>query len=248
MKKNFGLVGYPLKHSFSAKFFAEKFDKENIDASYNNYEIASIDLFPVIINNNPSLVGLNVTIPYKESVIPFLDQLDSTAEEIGAVNVIKIERNNDRLFLKGYNSDIIGFQNSIKPLIKKQIHQKALILGTGGAAKAVYHGLKQLGIECKFVSRTEKENQFTYSELNKNIIDEYKVIINSSPLGTFPNVDECPDIPYQYLTPEHLLYDLVYNPPITKFLALGNAQGAVTKNGYEMLELQALAAWDIWNR
>lgn len=246
--KTFGLIGYPLKHSFSYRFFGDKFTNEGIDAQYSNFELENIGLLPQIIKENPELAGLNVTIPYKEQVIPFLDELDSTAKAIGAVNVIKITRDGDKIHLKGFNSDLIGFQNSISPLIDSSIHTKALILGTGGASKAVEYGLKDLGIETKYVSRSPKNGIITYQELTQELLAEYKVIVNASPVGTFPNVDECPNIPYQYLNSDHLLYDLVYNPPITKFLELGAKQGAKTKNGSEMLQLQAIAAWDIWNR
>lgn len=243
----YGLIGYPLKHSFSSKFFGEKFDQEKIDAEYNNYEIDNIDVLSSIVSSDSELKGLNVTIPYKEKVIALLDELDETAKAIGAVNVIKITRNQGQVTMKGYNSDLIGFQNSIKPMIDPNIHTKALILGTGGASKAVEYGLKRLGLETKYVSRTSSKNVFTYKELSSDILSEYKVIVNASPVGTFPNVDECPNIPYEYLTDSHLLYDLVYNPPITKFLELGAKQGAKIKNGSEMLRLQALAAWSIWN-
>lgn len=243
----YGLIGYPLKHSFSSKFFGEKFDQEKIDAEYNNYEIDNIDVLSSIVSSDSELKGLNVTIPYKEKVIALLDELDETAKAIGAVNVIKITRNQGQVTMKGYNSDLIGFQNSIKPMIDPNIHTKALILGTGGASKAVEYGLKRLGLETKYVSRTSSKNVFTYKELSSDILSEYKVIVNASPVGTFPNVDECPNIPYEYLTDSHLLYDLVYNPPMTKFLELGAKQGAKIKNGSEMLRLQALAAWSIWN-
>lgn len=246
----YGLIGYPLKHSFSQRFFGDKFAKECIDAEYLNFEIPTIDLFPEIIESNIRLKGLNVTIPYKEQIIPYLDRLDSGAQEIGAVNVIKIERENgeeEKPKLIGYNSDITGFQNSIAPMLDRAIHRKALILGTGGASKAVKKGLENLGISSRFVSRTQKKEGFTYTELSPEIMAEYTVIVNSSPLGTFPDTDKAPDIPYQLLTTHHLLYDLVYNPYETKFLRLGKEHGAAIKNGAEMLELQAIAAWEIWN-
>ncbi|HCO68389.1 MAG TPA: shikimate dehydrogenase [Dysgonomonas sp.] len=243
----YGLIGFPLKHSFSARFFAEKFEKEHIDAEYRNFEIDSIDLLPGIIDSTPGLKGLNVTLPYKEQVIRFLDELDETAEAVGAVNVIKITRSGGKVSLKGYNSDLIGFRNSISPLIDPAKHFKALILGTGGASKAVDYALKSLGLETRFVSRSQRPDMYTYYDLAGEILEEYKVIVNASPLGTFPDVEACPSIPYELLGKNHLLYDLVYNPPVTKFLELGNIQGAVTKNGEEMLWLQALAAWDIWN-
>lgn len=244
----YGIVGFPLVQSFSPRFFTEKFQKEGINAQYLKFEIPEISLFPEIINSNPNLKGLNVTIPYKEKVIPFLDELDIQAKEIGAINVIKVSRENNKVKLTGYNSDLIGFQNSISPLLNKDIHQKALILGTGGASKAVAKGLENLGLEYTFVSRTPLGGQLSYSSLSKSVMDEYTVIINASPLGTFPNVDEAPDIPYTLLSKNHLLYDLVYNPAETKFLKLGKEQGASIKNGAEMLELQALAAWNIWNK
>lgn len=244
----YGIVGNPLVQSFSPRFFTEKFQRESIEAQYLKFEIPQISLFPEVIASNPNLKGLNVTIPYKEKIIPFLDELNSQAKEIGAINVIKVTKENGKIKLIGYNSDIIGFQKSIEPLVDKAIHKKALILGTGGASKAVAKGLENLGLEYTFVSRTKKEGQFTYKELSKDILNDYKVIVNASPLGTFPDIDTAPDIPYQHLTPSHLLYDLVYNPAETKFLRLGKEQGSSTKNGAEMLELQALAAWDIWNQ
>lgn len=245
--EKYGLIGFPLKHSFSRKFFTEKFADESIDAEYLNFEIPSIDLLPQIVASNPDLRGLNVTIPYKEKVIAYLDELDPQAQEIGAVNVIRIDRRGEKTRLIGYNSDLVGFQNSIAPYIRPEIHQKALILGTGGASKAVRCGLQNLGLETKYVSRRAAEGQFSYNDLNKDILDQYKVIVNSTPLGTFPNVDEAPKIPYDLLGDENLLFDLVYNPEETKFLRLGKVNNAKTKNGSEMLKLQALAAWKIWN-
>jgi len=243
----YGLIGYPLKHSFSSSFFTKKFAEENIDAEYKNFEIDNIDLLPQIIGSDSTLRGLNVTLPYKEKVIDFLDELDATAQAIGAVNVIKINRASDKIYLKGYNSDAIGFQESIRPLIDPAKHFEALILGTGGASKAVDYSLKDLGLDTQFVTRSVRPGMFTYYDLSKEIMEEYTVIVNASPVGTFPNVEECPAIPYEFLTADHLLYDLVYNPPVTKFLELGKKQGAKTKNGQEMLELQAIAAWNIWN-
>lgn len=245
----YGLVGFPLKHSLSFKFFNEKFERENMDALYQNFEIEDISLFPEIIASHTDLKGLNVTIPYKERIIDFLDELDETAESIGAVNVIKVMRAGDAVRLKGYNSDLIGFQNSIRPLIDLDpgFHRKALILGTGGASKAVDFGLRRLGLQTKFVSRSPRAGMLTYGDLSKEIFGEYSVIVNASPVGTFPNVEECPSIPYEYLTDKHVLYDLVYNPPVTKFLRMGEDKGATTKNGKEMWELQAMAAWSIWN-
>ncbi len=239
--QKYGLIGYPLRHSFSIGYFNEKFKSENIDAEYVNFEIPSINDFMEVIEENPDLCGLNVTIPYKEQVIPFLDELDKDTAKIGAVNVIKIIRlPRGKVKLVGYNSDIIGFTQSIEPLLQPH-HKKALILGTGGASN--------LGIESVFVSRTKKESSYlTYDELTPEIMQEYTVIVNCTPVGMYPKVDFCPDIPYEQLTPNHLLYDLLYNPNETLFMKKGQAQGAVTKNGLEMLLLQAFAAWEIWNR
>lgn len=246
--QKYGLVGYPLKHSFSIGYFNEKFSSEKIEAEYINFEIPDINNFPEIIEANPNLHGLNVTIPYKEKVIPYLDELDKQAAAIGAVNVIKIIRNKGgKPKLIGYNSDIIGFTQSIQPLLQSH-HKKALILGTGGASKAVFHGLKNLGIEAKFVSRTARFGMLTYEELNAELIKEYTIIVNCTPVGMYPKVDACPDIPYEAITSEHLLYDLLYNPNITLFMKKGEAKGAVTKNGLEMLLLQAFAAWEIWQK
>lgn len=244
--KKFGLIGYPLGHSFSKNFFNEKFHSEDIDAEYVNFEIPNISELPTILLANPDLAGINVTIPYKEQVIPFLNEIDPDAAEIGAVNVVKIVRQKGKTKLIGYNSDIIGFMQSIEPLLEAQ-HKKALILGTGGASKAVFHGLKKLGIESKFVSRTAHEGMFTYEDLTPEVMDEYKVIVNCTPVGMYPRADEYPNIPYDCLTPNHLLYDLLYNPDTTLFMKKGADKGAVTKNGIEMLLLQAFSAWDIWN-
>ncbi|MDR1884350.1 MAG: shikimate dehydrogenase [Prevotella sp.] len=243
----YGIVGNSLAHSFSPRYFTGKFAKENIDAEYVKFEIPDISLFPDIVNSHANLKGMNVTIPYKEKIIQYLDELDPPAKELGAVNVIKFLRDGDRVRLAGYNSDIIGFRNSIGPSIDRNIHRKALILGTGGASKAVAGGLRSLGLDFTCVSRTPKAGQLAYRDLDESTFNEYTVIVNASPLGTFPNVDEAPDIPYQYLTSGCLLYDLVYNPAETKFLRLGKERGSKVKNGSEMLELQALAAWDIWN-
>lgn len=243
----YGIVGNPLVQSFSPNFFNEKFKIENIDAQYLKFEISDISLFPDVIQSNPNLKGLNVTIPYKEKIIPFLDELEDQAKEIGAINVVKVSKIGGRTKLIGFNSDLIGFQNSIFPLINKIIHKHALILGTGGASKAVAKGLENLGIDYCFVSRTPKEDQLSYDNLDKEILGRYTVIINASPIGTFPKVEDAPSIPYQYINSKHLLYDLVYNPAETKFLNLGKLQGATIKNGAEMLKLQALAAWEIWN-
>lgn len=245
--QKYGLIGYPLGHSFSKNFFNQKFESEHIDAQYINFEIPSIKDFKDVLKFNPELHGLNVTIPYKEQVISYLDDLDEDARLIGAVNVIKFARGFlGKTKLIGYNSDVIGFRRSIEPLLTDS-HRRALILGTGGASKAVFHGLKQLGVESTFVSRTAKEGCITYADLTREMMDRYTVIVNTTPLGMFPNVDSCPDIPYEWLTPNHLLYDLLYNPDETLFMRRGKERGAVVKNGLEMLLLQAFAAWEIWN-
>ena len=245
----YGLIGYPLKHSFSRNYFNEKFASENIDAEYVNFEIEDITAFKRIIDGNPNLCGMNVTIPYKEQVIPYLNELDpATAKRIGAVNVIKIIRDGKKVQLIGYNSDILGFSHSIEPYLQPR-HKKALILGTGGASKAVFCGLEDLGVESTFVSRTKKgANLLTYDELTPEIMAEHLVIVNCTPVGMYPNVDFCPDIPYECLTPDHLLYDLLYNPDETLFMKKGAEQGATVKNGLEMLLLQAFESWGIWQK
>lgn len=238
----YGIIGYPLGHSFSRAFFTEKFQREHIDAEYVNFEIPSADMLPGIVQTNPNLCGLNVTLPHKEAVIPMLDELSDEAKEIGAVNVIRVRDGR----LKGFNSDIIGFMDSIRPLLKPW-HQHALVLGTGGASRAIRVGLQGLGIEWTYVSRTPAPGRLTYAELTPQLMELYQVIVNCSPVGMFPRVDACPDIPYQLLTDRHLLYDLVYNPQETLFLKRGAEHGAAVKNGLEMLHLQALASWRFWN-
>lgn len=246
----YGLIGYPLGHSFSRKFFTEKFEKEGIDAQYLNFEIPSIEEFPEVIKNHPELRGLNVTIPYKQQVMQYLDDISEEAKAIGAVNVIaprfqKGEGCRD-VRLVGYNSDVIGFVESIKPLLQPH-HKKALILGTGGASKAIRYGLeKKLGLETLFVSRSAREGMITYEEVTAEVLKEYEVIVNCSPVGMFPHVDECPALPYEAMNENNLLYDLVYNPLETLFMKKGAAQGATVKNGLEMLHLQAIASWEFW--
>ncbi len=249
IQKIYGLIGYPLGHSFSQDFFNKKFESERINARYVNFEIPQIEDVANVLSNNSFLMGLNATIPYKQQVIPYLDDMDDEARKIGAVNVIRIQRkaNGDIASLKGYNSDIIGFVNSISSLLKPT-HSKALILGTGGASKAVYHGLLKLGIEPTFVSRTAAKGRLTYADLTPEVMKEHTVVVNTTPLGMFPHVDEAPDIPYECLTPGHLCYDLLYNPDVTIFMKKSAEHGAVTKNGLEMLLMQAFAAWDIWNQ
>lgn len=237
--KQFGLLGYPLGHSFSRAFFTDKFAREGIDAEYLNFELPDIAALPALIAEHPALCGFNVTIPYKQAVIPYLDDLSSEASAIGAVNTVKIDGNR----LIGHNTDIIGFRDSLRPLLQPH-HTRALVLGTGGASRAVVHALDTLGITWRYVSR---KGSFSYSALTPAILASYTLIINCTPLGMSPNIDNCPDIPYEALTPRHLLFDLVYNPEETLFLRRGRERGAVTKNGLEMLHLQALAAWRIWN-
>jgi shikimate dehydrogenase len=238
----YGLIGYPLSHSFSKKYFDEKFVNESItDAKFDNFSIENISLLhDVLLHRN--LRGLAVTIPYKKSVIDFLYDSTDAVKQMGACNCIKISEGK----LLGYNTDVVGFEKSFVKQLKPH-HTKALILGTGGAAAAVEFVLQQLNIPHEFVSRKKAGSQFLYSELDENIIKEHSIIINTSPVGTFPEVDEAPAIPYQYLTTQHYLFDLVYNPGETKFLKLGKENGATTQNGYEMLVLQAEENWKIWN-
>lgn len=245
--KLYGLIGYPLGHSFSLDYFNQKFDAENIDARYINFEIPEIGDLRKVLTGHPNLNGLNVTIPYKQQVIDLLDEMDPEAAEIGAVNVIKFIRRNGQLILKGYNSDIIGFRDSIAPMLNDE-HTKALVLGTGGASKAICYALRSLGIEPQLVSRTSATGILTYEELTPEIIESHKIIVNTTPLGMYPHVDECPDIPYHLLTPKHLCYDLLYNPDVTLFMKRSEEAGAEVKNGLEMLLLQAFAAWTIWQR
>lgn len=246
--KTFGLIGYPLEHSFSKGYFTTKFENENIDAQYINFSIPTVEECVNIWETDDSISGLNVTIPYKEQIIPFLDEVDSEAAEIGAVNVIKIIHRNGEKILKGYNSDIIGFRESLKPLLKP-FHTKALILGSGGASKAVAYTLKQLNISYKIVSRNPKrDNEISYDDITIEKFTDSKIIINTSPLGMYPNIDTAPPLPYSSTTKEHLFYDLVYNPEETLFLKKGKEKGATIKNGLDMLHLQAQGAWAIWNK
>ncbi|WP_299127186.1 shikimate dehydrogenase [uncultured Winogradskyella sp.] len=245
IKLKFGLVGRQISYSFSRGYFAEKFKQENLPYTYVNFDLQAITELNAIIKNTPNLKGLNVTIPYKEEVIPILDSLNKRAKKIGAVNTIRITHNNK---LKGYNTDYYGFKKSLEPHLKKQ-HKRALILGTGGASKAIAYALKKLNITYNYVSRSKKEGvKFTYLDLTKDIISNYNIIINCTPIGTFPNVEACPDIPYNALSKNHILYDLIYNPEETKFLSYGKRKGATTINGLEMLKLQAEKAWTIWNK
>lgn len=245
--KTFGLIGYPLGHSFSKSFFENKFKNEHIDAQYLNFEIPTIADLTEVLNQHPNLMGFNITIPYKQDIISFLSDITPEAKAIGAVNVVKIERDQTEIKLIGHNSDIYGFVESLKPLLKPQ-HTKALVLGTGGASKAVIHGLESLGISYQYVSRKHSSNCISYDEISPLILQSYKLIINCTPLGMHPHIEDKPALDYSYLTAEHLLYDLVYNPEQTAFLKEGIQRGSTVKNGLEMLHLQALKAWDIWNK
>ncbi|MCK6641542.1 MAG: shikimate dehydrogenase [Bacteroidia bacterium] len=280
----FGLIGFPLTHSFSEQYFTEKFQREGIkDAMYRKFPITDINLVPDLIKCHPNLKGFNVTIPYKETIIPLLDELDETAKVVGAVNTVVCQAsatlsltnnnaldatNNVQLRLKGYNTDVYGFRQSIKPFLATQ-HERALILGTGGASKAVEYVLRSIGVECVFVSRSDfgsaqsdsanandntaqsnnapKRTILKYSDLNEYVIGMCKLIVNCTPVGTFPNVNEAPAIPYEYITSDHFLYDLVYNPAETEFLRRGKERGAMIQNGYDMLKMQAEKAWTIFN-
>jgi len=243
----YGLIGYPLGHSFSKSYFTDKFSSESINAEYVNFELPSIEDFPVIVNSYKTLKGLNVTIPYKEKVLPYLDNISKEAREIGAVNVIRVEHKGNGVRLHGYNSDVIGFADSIEPLLKPH-HKKALILGTGGSSKAIHYALtKKLGLEVIFVSRYQRPGTVTYQDLDAAAIREYEVIVNCTPVGMYPNTEEAPNIPYDALTEENLLFDLIYNPDPTLFLRRGAEHGAQTKSGLEMLILQAMASWRFWN-
>ncbi|MDR3253014.1 MAG: shikimate dehydrogenase [Tannerella sp.] len=248
MKKLYGLIGYPLGHSFSKDYFNNKFASEGIDAEYINFVIEDVSDLKYVLRENPALCGLNVTLPHKVNVIPLLDGITENASNIGAVNVIKFKRGTfGKLILEGHNSDITGFKQSVQPLLTEK-HKYALILGTGGASKAIYHGLKQLGVYATFVSRTPQEFCITYSDINQHTLDYYKVIVNATPLGMYPKTETCPELPYECLTPDHILYDLIYNPDETLFMKRGRERGATVKNGLEMLLLQAFVSWEIWNK
>lgn len=243
----YGLIGYPLGHSFSVSYFNQKFADEHIDATYENFEIPSIDLLPEVLDSNPELRGLNVTIPYKEKVIPFLDSVTPEARAIGAVNVIRVTHTGKKqVTLKGYNTDAVGFTKSIEPMLDNKWHKKALILGTGGASKAVNYGLRSLGLETLFVSRFERPGTIQYGSITPEVIQEYNVIVNCTPVGMYPNTEACPPLPYEAMGNHTILYDLIYNPDTTLFMKKGEAHGANVKNGLEMLLLQAFASWEFW--
>jgi shikimate dehydrogenase len=241
--KRFGLIGKTLKHSFSKNYFTQKFAEQRIiDCTYENFELQSIDELPALIQNNPDIKGLNITIPYKEEALAFLNEKNEIVEAVCACNCIKIEGGKTY----GYNTDVIGFKNSLQPHLMPH-HKCALILGSGGASKAVQYALKELNIGFLIVSRHKKYNQIGYEDLGKDIIEGHQLIINSTPLGMYPNIQDDPPIPYEYISSQHLLYDLIYNPVKTKFLEKGEKQGAKIINGYEMLILQAEESWRIWN-
>lgn len=243
----YGLIGYPLGHSFSISYFNQKFQDENIDAVYENYEIPSIDELPEVLSSNPELKGINVTIPYKEKVLPFLDSISPEARAIGAVNVIRVSHKGNKTLLKGYNSDVIGFTKSIEPMLDKKLHQKALILGTGGASKAIDYGLRNLGLETVFVSRYERPGTIQYKNVTPEVVKEYNVIINCTPIGMYPKTEVCPELPYEAMDNHTILYDLIYNPDETLFMKRGAEYGANVKNGLEMLLLQAFSSWEFWH-
>lgn len=243
----YGIIGYPLEHSFSKSYFTDKFSNENIDAKFINFEITDLKELPHIFQQYPQLKGLCVTIPYKQKIIDLLTDIDSDAAKLGAVNSIKISRIENKIHLKGYNTDIFGFSQSLQQFIGTK-KPKALILGTGGAAQAVAGALSQLNIAFKFVSRQKKTGQLQYNDLTMAIIESYKLIVNCTPLGTYPNNNTYPNIPYNHLTNKHFLYDLVYNPEITVFLKKGSDRGAKIHNGLKMLHLQAEKSWKLWNQ
>ncbi len=242
--RRFGLLGYPLTHSFSQKYFTEKFAELGLtDCVYENFSLASIDeLEDVLKEHKNDLRGFNITIPYKKQALSFLHESTDTVKAIGACNCVDIRDG----ILTGYNTDVIGFAQSISPFLKPH-HTKALVFGTGGASAAVVFVLKKLGIEVQYVSRTASENAIDYEGVDEAMLSTHHLLVNTTPVGMYPNVDTYPAIPYQYLTPQHHLYDLVYNPAETKFLEKGKLQGATTQNGYEMLILQAEESWRIWN-
>ncbi len=243
----FGILGFPLGHSFSKKYFTDKFTEENIDAVFLNFELPNILEFSTVLDQHSDLKGFCITIPYKQDIIQFLDEIDPLAERIGAVNSVQIIRENNLVKLIGYNTDIYGFTESLR-IFLNGVKPKALILGTGGVSKAVATGLEEMGIEYQFVSRTASNKCISYDMLSKELLSNYHLIVNCTPLGTFPKDDTYPDIPYKNLTKDHFLYDVVYNPAETLFMKKGAEQGAKTHNGLKMLHLQAERNWEIWNR
>ena len=245
--KTYGLIGYPLGHSFSRGYFTDYFGRESIEAEYKNFELPSIEQLAEVLQTEHTLQGFNVTLPYKQQVFAYLNELSEAAQAIGAVNVVKVMRRDEGLYLKGYNTDYIGFTDSIRPYLKPH-HTHALILGTGGASKAVDYALRKLGLETQYVSRTAREGIIAYEELTPELMAQYTVIVNTTPLGMHPKVDECPPLDYTLLTSQHLLYDVVYNPAKTLFLQRGEEAGATISSGMDMLIGQAKAAWELWSR
>lgn len=245
--REFGLIGFPLGHSFSKRYFTDKFENLGIDALYQNFEIENVNEILSIVSTHPNLEGFNVTIPHKKAIIPFLTKITPEAEAIGAVNCIKIIRTQDRYELIGHNTDVVGFEGSLKCFLGEASPKKALVLGNGGAAKAVRYVLKKMGISYLTVSRNPQgENEIGYEHL-PSIIEDHKLIVNTTPLGTWPNIETSPNIPYEMLTTDHFLFDLVYNPEVTKFMSQGKNVGTNVCNGHQMLVLQAEAGWKIWN-
>ena len=247
MSRKFGLLGYPLQHSFSRGYHNERFARWGLDAVYDNYELSDLSQLRSIVERDKELEGLNVTIPYKQAVMPLLDDIDPVAQAIGAVNVIRIERADGAVRMVGYNSDYVGFRNSITPLLKPH-HTHALVLGTGGASKAVCAALADMGIAVVRVSRTPRQGELGYDALTAEVMAQCTIVVNTTPLGMYPHVDACAPIPYELLTSRHLCYDVVYNPTTTLFMQRASQHGATVCNGLEMLYGQADAAWDIWNR
>lgn len=247
MTRKFGLLGYPLGHSFSRAYHTERFTRMGIDAVYDNYELTDISRLPDLVASTPALEGLNVTIPYKEAVLPYLDELDATAQHIGAVNVIRIIRNGRNVRMVGYNSDYIGFARSIAPMMQIQ-HKQALVLGTGGASKAVAAALRDMGLTVHAVSRHPSAGELSYGNLTPETMRCHTVVVNATPLGMYPDTESCPEIPYNELSEKHLCYDVIYNPEETLFMRRAAQQGAIVSNGMQMLYGQADAAWEIWNR
>jgi shikimate dehydrogenase len=243
----FGLIGYPLEHSFSVSYFSRKFAEEKIHAVYRNYPLKDITEFESLVRSEPGLKGLNVTVPYKQKIIPYLDILGETAGKIHAVNTICFRRRGGALELVGHNTDVTGFERSLREHLREQ-HRKALVLGTGGASRAVVYVLEKLGIEYLRVSRNRGADRICYDSLDKALVKHHPLIINTTPLGMYPDVESFPPIPYEAITPQHLLFDLVYNPERTRFLLQGEKQGASVVNGYDMLVYQAEASWEIWNK
>jgi shikimate dehydrogenase len=244
--RKFGLIGYPLGHSFSKKYFTEKFSREQIEGcSYDNYPLINIIQISGLISDN-EIEGLNVTIPYKSSVINFLDNIDPEAEKVGAVNVIKIKRTSGKTELTGFNSDITGIMATLRPVLSREI-KNALVLGTGGSSKAVCHVLKKINVHCTLISRERKSGCLTYSDINSGILENNQLIINTTPLGMYPDTESKPDLNYDLLRSNHILFDLVYNPEITSFLKMGRERGCTILSGIKMLHSQAERSWEIWN-